>query len=57
VDEILTGESRPMSTTEFRYWAAYFVFKNKLQQESHDKMMEESQEPEKETYMTMGRSH
>jgi hypothetical protein len=54
VDELLLGEVRPMSSTELRYWAAYFIFKNKLQEESYEKLRQESQESEEER-PTLGR--
>jgi hypothetical protein len=57
VDELLTGEVRPMSTTEFRYWAAYFVFKNKLETDAHEKATKQSQDTDEEPRTTLGRKY
>lgn len=43
-----------MSNTEFRYWAAYFVYKNRLEQEGYERLKQESQDTSEER-PTLGR--
>lgn len=60
VDEILTGKRRPMSTTEHRYWLAYWTVKREMELESQANATEvTSQDSEngESRFVTMGQKN